>query len=65
MDASEQEVRHADEPSSVQKGLSMPEFLDRYGSEEHCEQALIAARWPSGFACPACGVMESRTTFRR
>lgn len=48
-----------------QKGLSMPEFLDRYGSEEHCEQALIAARWPSGFACPACGVMESRTTFRR
>jgi hypothetical protein len=27
-----------------QKGLSMPEFLDRYGTEEGCEQALIAAR---------------------
>ncbi len=48
-----------------QKGLSMPEFLARYGTEEQCEQALIAARWPSGFVCPACGVTESRTTFRR
>lgn len=48
-----------------QKGLSMPEFLARYGTEEQCEQALVAARWPSGFVCPACGVMEARTTFRR
>jgi ribosomal protein L37AE/L43A len=48
-----------------QKGLSMPEFLGRYGTEERCEQALVAARWPSGFVCPACGVIESRTTFRR
>jgi ribosomal protein L37AE/L43A len=48
-----------------QKGLSMPESLGRYGTEERCEQALVAARWPSGFVCPACGVIESRTTFRR
>jgi hypothetical protein len=48
-----------------QKGLSMPEFLDRDGTEERCEQALVAARWPSGFVSPARGVMESRTTFRR
>ena len=38
-----------------QPGLSMAEFLERYGSDEQCEAALIAARWPSGFACPACG----------
>ncbi len=38
-----------------QKGLSMPEFLDRYGTEERCEQALVAARWPSGFVCSAPG----------
>ena len=38
-----------------QRGLSMAEFLDRYGSEDKCEAALIAARWPKGFACPACG----------
>ena len=48
-----------------QKGLSLPEFMDRYGTEEQCEQALVAARWPGGFVCPACGVMQSRTTFRR
>lgn len=48
-----------------QKGLSMPEFLECYGTEEQCEQVLVAARWPSGFVCPACGVTQARTTFRR
>ena len=48
-----------------QKGLSLPEFMNRYGTEELCEQALVAARWPGGFVCPACGVMQSRTSFRR
>lgn len=48
-----------------QKGLSLPEFMDRYGTDEQCEQALVAARWPSGFVCPVCGVMQSRTSFRR
>lgn len=38
-----------------QHGLSMAEFLDRYGSEEQCEAALVASRWPSGFRCPECG----------
>ena len=32
-----------------QPGLSMAEFMDRYGTEEQCEAALIAARWPRGF----------------
>ena len=48
-----------------QKGLSLPEFMDRYGTEEQCEQAVASARWPGGFVCPACGVMQSRTSFRR
>lgn len=47
-----------------QRGLSMAEFMDRYGSEEKCEAALIAARWPKGFACPACGG-DDFTSFRR
>lgn len=38
-----------------QRGLSMAEFVERYGSEDKCEAALVAARWPRGFACPACG----------
>lgn len=45
-------------------GLSMSEFMDRYGSDEKCEAALIESRWPSGFACPACGCSHS-SSFRR
>src|SRR6202162_4644192 len=37
-----------------QPGLSMIEFLARYGSEDKCEAALVESRWPKGFACPAC-----------
>ena len=37
-----------------QPGLSMAEFMDQYGSEEQCRQALFASRWPEGFRCPGC-----------
>ena len=47
-----------------QAGLSMAEFMDRYGSDDKCEAALIEARWPDGFACPACGCAQ-RSSFRR
>jgi ribosomal protein L37AE/L43A len=42
----------------------MAEFMQRYGSEEQCEAALIESRWPSGFACPACGFGQC-SSFRR
>ncbi len=38
-----------------QKGLSLRAFLQRYGSESQCEQALCRIRWPRGLDCPACG----------
>ena len=38
-----------------QRGLSMAEFVQRYGTEDKCEAALVAARWPEGFTCPICG----------
>jgi len=38
-----------------QKALSMPEFMQRYGTEEKCHAALVAMRWPDGFVCPQCG----------
>lgn len=38
-----------------QRGLSMVEFLERYGTEDKCRAALQAARWPRGFVCPVCG----------
>lgn len=48
-----------------QPGLSLPQFFERYGTDEQCEEALIAARWPVGFVCPECGCVGARTSFRR
>jgi hypothetical protein len=42
----------------------MPEFYERYATEAQCRAALEAARWPTGFACPACGG-AARTSFER
>jgi len=47
-----------------QPGLSMAEFMRRFGTQEQCEAALTLARWPQGFSCPDCG-SSSRTSFRR
>ena len=47
-----------------QPGLSMTQFLERYGSDDRCEAALIASRWPEGFACPACD-SRPNSSFRR
>ena len=49
-----------------QRGLSMTEFLERYGTEEQCVAALEQARWPKGFVCPrcqgtSCSRIETRT----
>ena len=38
-----------------QKGLSEPAFEQQYGTEEQCRAIVVAARWPRGFECPACG----------
>lgn len=37
-----------------QPGMSLPEFLERYGTEEQCTVELAALRWPDGFRCPRC-----------
>ncbi len=37
-----------------QRGMSLPQFFERYGSEEQCESALMVFRWPQGFVCPRC-----------
>ncbi|OGT89278.1 MAG: transposase [Gammaproteobacteria bacterium RIFOXYA12_FULL_61_12] len=38
-----------------QPGLSLPAFLEQFGTEAQCEAALEKARWPQGFRCPHCG----------
>jgi hypothetical protein len=35
--------------------LSMPEFIQQYGTEAQCEKALVRTRWPQGVFCPKCG----------
>ena len=47
-----------------QRGLSMTEFFERYGTQEQCEAAVIAWRWPDGFHCPSCAG-AAHTLFRR
>jgi transposase-like protein len=44
----------AKNPVQFQPGMSLMGFLDRYGSEEQCREALAKARWPNGFRCPGC-----------
>lgn len=38
-----------------QMGLSLAQFLQLYGADARCEQALFHARWPQGLGCPSCG----------
>ena len=37
-----------------QKGYSLTQFMDEYGTEEKCTQALFRWRWPNGFVCSRC-----------
>ena len=38
-----------------QPGISLHEFISKYGTEAQCYKALYNWRWPSGFKCPECG----------
>ncbi len=38
-----------------QKGISLFEFQEKYGTEEKCRKALFKWRWPEGYVCPMCG----------
>ena len=39
----------------LQRGMSIPEFMKQYGTEDKCISALESQRWPNGFICPSCG----------
>lgn len=41
-------------PIQFQHGMSLPEFLQCFGTEAACIEALRRARWPEGFRCPRC-----------
>lgn len=41
-------------PIQFQRGMSLPEFIQSFGTEEACAEAVRRARWPNGFFCPRC-----------
>ena len=41
-----------------QHGMSITEFLNHFGTEAQCAEAIKAARWPDGFRCPRCGAAD-------
>ena len=52
-----------------QRGMSLSEFLSRYGTEDQCNDVLFRLRWPNGFQCPECGysgycAIESRKVYQ-
>ncbi len=42
-------------PIQFQRGMLLDKFIDQYGSESLCEEALQKALWGNGFSCPKCG----------
>jgi len=44
-----------------QKGLSLQQFLNKYGQEEQCQRAIFRAKWPNGWICQHCGSIEFYT----
>ncbi len=47
-----------------QRGLSMAQFIQQYGTEAKCYRALYRSRWPHGFRCPKCS-KRPRSRFHR
>jgi transposase-like protein len=41
-------------PIQFQEGLSFKTFQSRYGTNQQCEDALFASRWPNGWSCSRC-----------
>ena len=52
-------------PIQMQKGLSLSELHDTYGTEAQCKAAVRLWRWPDGFVCPGCGSREHTIVGRR
>src|SRR4051794_41835057 len=44
---------------------SFPEFEARFASESSCRSYIRQLRWPEGFVCPRCGVMDDPSEMSR
>ena len=45
----------AKNPIQFQPGMGLMSFLEQYGSEQPCREALAKVRWLKGFRCQGCG----------
>jgi ribosomal protein L37AE/L43A len=52
-------------PIQFQKGMSLDDFINQYGTEILCEDALEKARWGKGFSCPKCGDSKHSFFYRK
>ena len=48
----------------LQKGMSLSQFIEKYGTEEQCQAAVEQYRWPEGFICRKCRHNETYVYFR-
>ena len=47
-----------------QQGMSLPEFMSSFGTEEQCAEAVKQARWPQGFESSHYTQVRSRSRSR-
>lgn len=47
-----------------QKGMSLDQLIDQYGTDSKCERALEEARWGCGYVCPKCGCRSHSVFYR-
>jgi len=47
--------------ASPSKALTLFNFLERFPSDQACQEASERARWPDGFVCPRCTLRSART----
>ena len=58
-------LRHAENITQGQKGLSLHKFLELLGTEENWRAKLHPIRWSTGFRCPQCNYTHFYTTTTR
>ena len=45
---------------------SMIELVEKFGTEEKCEEYMVSLKYPNGFKCPRCGcITQSKIEGRR
>ena len=64
-DSTLREMTVARNQIQFQAGMSLDQFMARYGTEEQCEAALTKWRWPDGFVCPHCNSSDHAVVGKR